>query len=121
MTVRDGKVLKIEGEPDCILGHDYCCERAQAFIEHLYHPDRLNLYPQKTIGPRGSGKWERIIWNQALDEIAEKFKELKDKYGAETMASTCGTGRGHQIAFKLRFVNIFGSPNHAGGRPVVHV
>jgi anaerobic selenocysteine-containing dehydrogenase len=47
----------------------------------------------KRVGERGRGKWNIISWNQALDEIAEKIRELKEKYGAECIASSGGTNR----------------------------
>ena len=102
--VKDGRLLKLEADPDHYLGRGWLCERAKAFIQHLYHEDRLN-YPLKRVGERGEGKWERISWEQALDEIAEKLKQLKEQYGAETLASLGGTGRGHQQIIKERFLN----------------
>jgi len=110
--VKDGKLLKLEADPEHYLGRGWICERSKAFITHLYHPDRLN-YPMKRVGKRGEGKWERIGWEQALDEIAEKLRKLKEQYGAETLASLGGTGRGHQQIIKERFMNLFGSPNSA--------
>lgn len=111
-TVQDGKVVKLEGDPDNPLNRGWLCERARAFIEHLYHPDRLN-YPMKRMGERGEGRWGKISWEHALDEIAEKLKEIRGKYGAESLATTGGTGRGHQEIIKARFMNLFGSPNRA--------
>ena len=110
--VRNGRVVELRGEPDHYLNKGWLCERAYAFIEHLYHPERLN-YPLKRVGERGEGRWERISWDKALDEIAEKLREIKERYGAEAVATTGGTGRGHQETFKKRFMNLFGSPNTA--------
>ncbi|GAI48334.1 unnamed protein product, partial [marine sediment metagenome] len=67
-TVKDGKVVRLEGEPDHPVNRGWICERSKAFIEHLYHQDRLN-FPMKRVGERGEGKWERISWAQALDQI----------------------------------------------------
>ena len=111
-TVEDGKVVRLTGEPDHYMNRGWLCERARGFIEHLYHPERLN-YPLKRAGERGENRWERISWNQALDEIAERLARIKEKYGAEALASLGGTGRGHQETFKRRFMNLFGSPNNA--------
>ena len=68
------------------------CRRGQLILEHLYHPDRLN-YPLKRAGRRGEGKWQQIAWEQAMDQIAEKLAGLRDRYGAETLASSRGTHR----------------------------
>jgi anaerobic selenocysteine-containing dehydrogenase len=111
-TVENGKVVKLKGEPDHPVNQGWICERSKAFIEHLYHKDRLN-YPLKRIGNRGEGKWARISWDDALDEIAEKFQKIKSESGAEALASVGGTGRGFSEMFKVRFMNLFGSPNHA--------
>jgi len=111
-TVKDGKVVRLEGEPDHPVNRGWICERSKAFIEHLYHQDRLN-FPMKRVGERGEGKWERISWAQALDQIAEKLREIKEEDGAEAVAAIAGTGRGHHKIFQARFMNLFGSPNSA--------
>ncbi|HCF71388.1 MAG TPA: hypothetical protein DER33_07390, partial [Syntrophomonas sp.] len=49
---------------------------------HLNHPNRIN-YPLKRVGERGSGKFVRVTWKEALDDIAARMTELKNKYGAE--------------------------------------
>jgi len=79
-TVEDGKIVRLQGEPDHYLNKGWLCERARGFIEHVYHPERLN-HPLKRIGERGEGKWERISWDRALDEIAEKLKSQRNNTG----------------------------------------
>jgi anaerobic selenocysteine-containing dehydrogenase len=85
--VDQGKVVKLTGDPE-FYTKGFFCDRGARFAEHLYHPDRLN-YPLKRKGERGESKWERISWDQAFDEIAAKLAELKGRYGAETLATTC--------------------------------
>ena len=88
------------------------CLRLHGAKEFMYHPNRVN-FPLKRVGDKGEGKWQRIPWQQALDEIAEKMGEIKNNYGAEAIASTDGTGRTrHQ--WIDRFHNLLGSPNHVG-------
>jgi anaerobic selenocysteine-containing dehydrogenase len=111
-TVENGKVVKLSGEPEHPVNQGWICERSKAFIEHLYHEDRLN-YPLKRTGQRGEGKWEKISWEKALDEVSEKLGQIKTESGAEAVASVGGTGRGFSEMFKVRFMNLFGSPNHA--------
>ena len=53
-----------------------CLRKRETIIEQMYHPDRLK-YPMRRIGPRGSGKWERITWDEALDTIADKLTQLR--------------------------------------------
>ncbi|MFH1351857.1 MAG: molybdopterin-dependent oxidoreductase [Pseudomonadota bacterium] len=117
VTVKNGGLEKIEEDK----GHpaaDICrrlvrsCAKAGAAREWFHHPDRLN-YPRKRMGERGEGKWQTISWDQALDEIASKLKEVKDAYGAEAIANSHGTGRYHS-EYTGRFYHLLGSPNHFG-------
>jgi len=115
--VTDGKLVKIEeikGEPRSkrLRSVVRACPRARAAAEYIYHPDRLN-YPLKRVGEKGEGKWEKISWKQALDEIAAKLKELVNNYGPETVATSLGTGRTSD-EYRLRFMNLLGSPNIIG-------
>ena len=106
------KVVKVTGDPDHPINRGAICERGRLMVDHLYHPQRLN-YPLKRVGEKGEGKWERISWDQALDEVAEKLAQLKDKHGAETLAFTHGTKRTYHWDCR-RFFNLFGSPNTCG-------
>ena len=56
VTVRNGRVVRIKGDPDSPLNRGRLCVKGLSSIEHLYHPDRLQ-YPMKRIGDRGSGEW----------------------------------------------------------------
>ncbi len=94
------------------------CLRRQAAREYMYHPDRVN-YPLKRVGEKGSGKWQQIPWDQALDELAEKLSVLRDKYGPETLANSSGTGRTTD-EYRSRFFNLFGSPNNVGQSQICH-
>ncbi|SMB91286.1 prokaryotic molybdopterin-containing oxidoreductase family, molybdopterin binding subunit [Thermanaeromonas toyohensis ToBE] len=85
VTVREGKVVKIAPAPMPDPEYNRICLRGLTHIQRLYHPDRLK-YPMRRIGERGEGKWERISWDEALDFIAGKFKELRDKYGPQAIA-----------------------------------
>jgi anaerobic selenocysteine-containing dehydrogenase len=85
-------------------------------LDHIYHPQRLN-YPLKRIGERGQGQWQRLTWEQALDEVAEKLADLKEQYGSETLAFTHGTKRTYHWDCR-RFFNLFGSPNTCGANNI---
>ncbi|QGY40259.1 molybdopterin-dependent oxidoreductase [Pseudodesulfovibrio cashew] len=112
LHIEDGKVVKITGDPDHPITRGALCERGRLMLDHIYHPDRLN-YPLKRVGERGEGRWERISWEQALDEVAEKLSKLRDEYGAETLTFTHGTKRTYHWDCR-RFFNLFGSPNTCG-------
>ncbi len=90
------------------------CLRRQGATEWMTHPDRIN-FPLKRIGERGEGKWQRVSWDQAFDEIAGKLSDIRQKHGAEALAMTQGTGRLLAMMDVLTgFLNLFGSPNIIG-------
>jgi len=109
--IKDGKIVKITGNRENPISGGYVCQRIKYAIKWLYHPEQLK-YPLKRKGARGENKWQRITWNQALDEIAEKLGALKEKYGPETLAVTEGTLRGAQFWERSRFCNLFGMPHN---------
>lgn len=79
--VRDGRLMKLEGNPKSIDNGTAICARGNAGIKLLYDVDRLK-YPMKNVGKRGEPKWKRISWKEALDECGSKLKSTVDKYGA---------------------------------------
>lgn len=109
LTVEDGKVTKVRPDPDAPLNQGHACEKGMTIIEQMYHPDRL-LYPLRRVGERGSGKFERISWDEALSEIAAKLTELRDAYGPECISAITGTGR-HLVPYLWRFTRALGTPN----------
>jgi anaerobic selenocysteine-containing dehydrogenase len=76
--VENGRLVKLEGQPDSIRGKGKICSKGAAGINQLYDPDRI-LYPMKRAGKRGSGKWKRISWDEALTELAARLKKLRDE------------------------------------------
>jgi anaerobic selenocysteine-containing dehydrogenase len=107
--VKDGKIAKIAGDPDCPINHGTLCSKGIGASQLVYHPDRL-IYPVKRVGSKGSGKWERISWDEALDAIAEKILNYKESFGAESIVMGYGTGRENEAVI-YRFANLLGSPN----------
>ena len=107
--VRDGEVIKIEGDPDSPLNKGKLCVKGKASLEHLYNPNRLK-YPLRRAGKRGEGKWERISWDEAIDAIASELLRIREDYGPESVALGTGTGR-HHYDFVVRFANALGTPN----------
>ncbi len=107
--VKDGKAVKIAGDPDCPINHGTLCTKGIASTQLAYHPDRLT-YPVRRVGPKASGKWERISWDEALDTIAERILHYKERFGAESIVPGYGTGRENEAAI-YRFANLLGTPN----------
>jgi anaerobic selenocysteine-containing dehydrogenase len=107
--VKEGKVAKIAGDPACPINHGTLCSKGLASAQLAYHPDRLT-YPVKRIGPKASGKWKRISWDEALDTIAERILDYKENFGPESVVFGYGTGRDNEAVI-YRIANCLGSPN----------
>ncbi|HGG04520.1 MAG TPA: twin-arginine translocation signal domain-containing protein, partial [Aliiroseovarius sp.] len=75
--VENGKLEKISPQYNSIRTEGTLCAKAQAGVNHVYDPDRI-LYPLRRVGKRGEGKWKRVTWDEALDEIAGRLKKLRD-------------------------------------------
>lgn len=125
LVYRDGNLrfVEMDQDPEYPQQVDFSikkgCVRLKNAKEWIDHPDRLS-FPLKRKGERGEGKWERISWDQALDEIAEKLKAIKDTFGPEAVIATCGDTWTHD-EYKSRFFNLFGTPwNHIGPNPICY-
>jgi anaerobic selenocysteine-containing dehydrogenase len=88
------------------------CPKATATTQLIYHPDRLK-YPLKRAGKRGSGKWERIAWDEAVDTIAKKFTEIRETYRPESIAFSCGGSIRRNVTATRIFADSLGTPNWA--------
>ena len=109
LSVENGIVTGIRPDKAAPLNNGHACIKGLSVIEQMYHPDRL-LYPLQRSGPRGSGTWSRISWDEAFDTIADRLKALKDNYGPECIAAITGTGR-HHIPYLWKFTKALGTPN----------
>src|SRR5258706_8852004 len=76
VTVEDGRATRVAGDPDHPFTRGFLCAKVNRYIERTYHPDRL-LYPMRRAGPKGSGQFERVSWDVALDEIATRLNEIR--------------------------------------------
>jgi anaerobic selenocysteine-containing dehydrogenase len=79
--VEDGKLVEVTGDPAHPMTRGGLCVKLKDFAEHHYNPDRI-LYPMKRVGPKGSGKYQRIGWDEALSTIKSKWTEIIDQYGS---------------------------------------
>ncbi len=80
--VRDGQLMKLEGNPKSIDNGMSICARGNAGVKLLYDVDRLK-YPLKNVGKRGEPVWKRISWQEALDECGSKLKAVVDQHGPQ--------------------------------------
>jgi len=110
--VEDNKILRIRRDPNHPITPQSLCNKGAAFPDQLYHKDRL-LYPLKSVGKRGEGKWARVSWDEAMDEIAHRLKAIVNKYGPEAVSGTAGAIVPYDLT--RRFLNILGSPNFMAG------
>lgn len=110
VKVKDNKVLEVIPDKDDPVTEGAICSKGISSVELLYHPDRLK-YPLVRDGERGSGRWRRASWDEALDLISKKLLEIKEKYGPESVVMARGTNRGSWIRLFNRFANAFGTPN----------
>src|SRR5512136_2150400 len=111
--VVEGKVVKLEGNPEHPHSHGRLCARGQSGLMNTYDQDRL-LTPLIRTGKRGEGKFRRAEWGEALDKIAENMLKIKNKYGPEAMVFSST----HNLSQPL-FENLlygFGSPNYGTQR-----
>lgn len=107
--VEDGKLVKVEGMEDYWLNKGRICPKGARVPEYVYSANRVKT-PLKKV----DGKFQKISWDQATEEIGKKLLELKDKYGAKTLATYTGSvGVEHfeMAAFNQRFRGAYGSPN----------
>ena len=111
--VKDDRIIKIEGNPNDPNSRGHLCARGHAGLNHQYHPERL-LYPLKRVGARGEGKWKRISWDEALDEIASKLKTVRESGHPEEFAFHQGRQRSKD-ALK-RFLDAFGTKTQLSHR-----
>ena len=107
--LKNGKAAKIAGDPNCPINHGTLCSKGLASTQLAYHPERLT-HPLRRLGPKASGRWQRISWDEALDAIAERILDYKERYGAESIVMGYGTGRENE-AVVYRFANLLGTPN----------
>ena len=114
-TVTDGKVVRLESDPDHPNGGVFCL-KGKAAPELVYHPDRLN-HPLKRTRPKSDPDpgWQRVSWDEALDDIAARLSDIRDRFGARAVALAKGTPGGTSVSdaerWLARFLNRFGSPN----------
>ncbi|MGD0689488.1 MAG: molybdopterin-dependent oxidoreductase [Candidatus Bathyarchaeia archaeon] len=113
VTVIDGNMTKISNasfnNPDF---PPRICLRGLSNLQYVYHPDRLK-YPMQNVGPRGSGQWKRITWDEATTIIANKFNEVAQKYGPTAVYIAPYTGSltalNGVIGAGYRFASVIGA------------
>jgi anaerobic selenocysteine-containing dehydrogenase len=80
----EGRGSRLRGNPDHPVTRGFLCAKVAKYLDREYSPDRL-LYPQKRVGAKGEGRFARIAWDEALDEIAANLKRVASEFGSESI------------------------------------
>ncbi len=107
--VKDRKVVKVKGDPSSPMSKGWMCIKGVFSPAIANHPDRITT-PLRRKKNRGDGEWEKISWDDALGEIAERLDNFRKESGTESIAIGQGTGR-HHYMHVVRFANALGTPN----------
>jgi len=112
-TVRDGVAVRVQGNPAHAHTHGVLCTKVSRYTERTYHPERI-LQPLRRSGPKGSGRFEAVSWDQALDDVAARLQAIAVRTPAAAQAilpysyaGTMGLVQGESIA--ARFFNQLGA------------
>src|SRR5579872_1473124 len=97
ITVQDGRATRIQGDPDHPVTRGFLCAKVAKYLDRVYSPDRV-LYPMRRVGSKGpqgrgtalpaeesSSVWQRISWDEALDQIASRFHAVAREFGSEAI------------------------------------
>ena len=84
INVDDSKGSHLRGDPAHPVTRGFLCGKVARYLDREYSPDRL-LYPQKRVGAKGEGKFQRISWDEALDTIAARLRKVADEHGSEAI------------------------------------
>lgn len=111
VTVKNGRAVAMQGDSDHPFTRGGLCAKVNHFIERTHGPERL-LHPMRRVGPKGSGQFERVSWDQALDQVASRLKDIVSRDGGSAVLpysylGTQGVVQCH--AMSQRFFNRLGA------------
>jgi molybdopterin guanine dinucleotide-containing S/N-oxide reductase-like protein len=98
ITIQDGRATKIQGDPEHPVTRGFLCAKVAKYLDRVYSPDRV-MYPMRRVAPKGPGAgaadksvratqtqlWQRISWDEALDEISSRFSAISKEFGSESI------------------------------------
>jgi anaerobic selenocysteine-containing dehydrogenase len=91
VTVENGRVVKIDGGDENPITRGFICGKVRQFADRVYGEDRL-LYPAVRQGAKGQGTYARVTWDEALDLVATRMEDIRDRKGAEAILPFCYGG-----------------------------
>ncbi len=111
--MKGGRVIKVEGDPENPHNRGALCAQGRSARQMLYNPNRLR-YPMRKVAKGGGFEFERITWDETLDTIAGKLREVKERHGPQALAFVKGTVRSMIDQTFQRFCYAYGTPNYSG-------
>ncbi|MEV0621609.1 molybdopterin-dependent oxidoreductase [Nonomuraea sp. NPDC050404] len=116
VTVENGEAVKLRGNPDHPYTRGALCVKVNRYLEQTRAGDRI-LYPMRRVGPKGSGRFERISWEEALEEISVRLRGIVEEHGGQAIWPYLGTGtlgylQGCEGVAGRRFWNTLGASKH---------
>jgi anaerobic selenocysteine-containing dehydrogenase len=100
ITVEDGRATRIQGDPAHPVTRGFLCAKVAKYLDRVYSPDRV-LFPMRRVRPKGlagespaaTQAFERIPWDEALDEITSRFRQIVSEFGSEAILPYSYGGR----------------------------
>ena len=115
VRIIEGRAKKVEGNPDHPVNAGKLCVRGHGSVQAVYHPDRIRR-PMIATGGRGSGKFEEVNWDRALDEVVKRLKDARGA-GKPNVVLATEPMEGHLALVANRFATAFGNATQAQYEP----
>ena len=112
-TDKDGKFVKVEGDPDHPISQGRLCPRCLAMKDFIESPNRIRYPMKRAREDRGKDAWERITWDEALDILEREVRKIWETYGPEAIFLSKGTGREATEYAPPMAQAVFKTPNNA--------
>lgn len=113
--VKDGRMIKVEGEPNHPITKGRLCVKANTYVQRTYHKDRIQ-YPLLRVGKRGRAEFKRVSWDDAYEFLIDKLAYCKKKWGGESITEYVYSGNREFLAKTVsgRLLNLYGSSKLVG-------
>ena len=121
LHVDNGRIVSVEADKNPPKGHwSEICPKALAIPDIIYHPNRLRR-PLIRAGERGEGRWREATLGEALDLVARRLREVRERHGPKALMIGLGFPKGLELAFAQRFASVYGTPNIVTPGYVCHI
>jgi anaerobic selenocysteine-containing dehydrogenase len=106
--VRDGRAVDLGGDPEHRFTQGFLCVKVNQYLDRVYSPDRI-LHPMKRTGAKGEGRFTRISWDEALDAIARRFREVIERHGPQAILPYSYAGNNGVLGYGSMDRRFFGA------------